>query len=179
MKTNSKSSRSGFTLVEMMVTVAMIGIVVAFGIQTMTEISKNDRLTPNVNALIGHLALARSEAVKRSIQVSICVSSNADSADPNCTGGIAWEDGWIVYIDADGNNSRDPGEEVLRAQQAFEGQNRLTPGGGLGTSVTYDYRGFATATGNFLLCDNRTGPHGKFVTITNTGRVRAEGDAAC
>ena len=170
--------KSGFTLIELLVTVAVISVVVAFGIPAMTEFSKNDRLTTNVNTLIGHLAYARSEAVKRSVQVALCVSNNSDTAAPSCTGGNG-EDGWIVYIDADGDDSFTAGEEVLRAQQALEGQNTLTPGGAIVNQVIYDYRGFAGATGNFLLCDNRTGPHGKTVTISNTGRVRAEGDSPC
>ena len=170
--------KSGFTLIELMVTVAIVSIVVAFGIPAMTEFSKNDRLTTNINTLIGHLSYARSEAVKRSVQVTLCVSNNSGDPAPSCTGGN-WEDGWIVYIDADGDDSFTAGEEVIRAQQALEGQNTLTPGGGIGNQVIYDYRGFAGVVGTFLLCDDRSGPHGKTVTITNTGRVRAEGESPC
>ena len=178
MKISSTKHYSGFTLVELLVTVAVVAIVVAFGIPSMTEFSKNDRLTTNVNTLIGHLSYARSEAVKRSVQVSLCVSNNSGTAAPSCTGGN-WEDGWIVYIDADGDNSFTAGEEVLRVQQPLEGRNTLTPAGGIVNQVVYDYRGFAGATGSFLLCDDRTGPHGKTVTITNTGRVRAQGESTC
>ena len=170
--------KSGFTLLEMLITLAVISVIVAFAVPSMTEFSKNDRLTTNVNTLVGHLAYARSEAVKRSVQVSLCVSNNSGTATPGCTGGN-WQDGWIVYIDADGDNSYSANEEVLRAQQAFTGNNTLVPAGGIGNQVTYDYRGFVTATGSFLLCDERPGPHGKTVTITTTGRVRAEGDSTC
>ena len=169
---------SGFSLVELMVTVAIISVVVAFGIPSMTEFSKNDRLTTNINTLVGHLAYARSEAVKRSVQVSLCVSNNSGTAAPSCTGGN-WEDGWMIYIDADGDNSFTAGEEVLRVQQALEGSNTLVPGGGIANQVIYDYRGFAAVAGTFLLCDERAGPHGKSVNISNTGRVRAQGDAIC
>ena len=170
--------KSGFTLLELLVTVAVVSVVVALGVPSMTEFIKNDRLTSNVNTLIGHLAYARSEAVKRSVQVTLCVSNNSGSPAPSCTGGN-WEDGWIVYIDQDGDDSFTAGEEILRAQQALEGQNTLTPGGGIVNQVIYDYRGFAGATGSFLLCDERLGPHGKTVTITNTGRVRAKGESQC
>ncbi len=172
--------KSGFSLVELMITLAIVAIAVAFGLPAMTEFSKNDRLTTNINTLVGHLAYARSEAVKLSQQVAICVSSDSASANPTCTGGVNWENGWIVYIDANGDSNYTAGtDEVLRAHEAFDGNNTLTPAGGIGTQVTYDYRGFATSNGTFLLCDERAGPHGKTVTITNTGRVRAEGDSAC
>ena len=164
---------SGFTLLELLITVALISILAAFAIPSMRTFSQNDRLTTNINTMIGHLAYARSEAVKRSAQVSICVSSNAT----NCIGGN-WEDGWIVYVDSDGNGSFNAGtEEILRANQALDGANAFTTT--YGNQVTYDSRGFVTATGSFLLCDNRTGDFGKTITISNTGRVRFQDDSTC
>ena len=165
---------SGFTLMELVITVALISIVMAIAVPSMTTFTQNDRLTTNINTLIGHLAYARSEAVKRSQQVSICSSNDAAT----CTGGN-WQDGWIVYIDADGDNSFTAGEQVLRAQQALEGANTLTTA--IGTQVTYDYRGFVSAAsvGSFLLCDGRSGPYGKTIRISTTGRVRHEDGSTC
>ena len=169
-----KNSNSGFTLLELVIVVALISIVMAIAIPSMTTFTQNDRLTTNINTLIGHLALARSEAVKRSQQVSICVSNNTVA----CTAGN-WQDGWIVYIDADGSNTFTPGEEVLRAQQALDGANTLVTA--IGSQVTYDYRGFVTTAsiGNFLLCDARSGPYGKTIRISTTGRVRVEDGSTC
>ena len=165
---------SGFTLMEMLITVALISIVMAIAIPSMTTFNQNDRLTTNINTLIGHLAYARSEAVKRSQQVSICVSNDGAT----CTGGNNWEDGWMIYIDADGSNTFDAAEEVLRAQQTLTSNQTLTPTT-FASQVTYDYRGFATSTGSFQLCDNRTGPHGKTISISNTGRVRLQDGSTC
>ncbi|MGD2172064.1 MAG: GspH/FimT family pseudopilin [Gammaproteobacteria bacterium] len=165
---------SGFTLLEAVVTVGMVSILVAIAIPSMTTFTQNDRLTTNINTLIGHLAYARSEAVKRSQQVSVCASDDAAT----CSG--TWNDGWIVYIDADNNNSFDAGEEVIRAQQALGGTNTLTATG-IGTQITYDNRGFVDAgsVGSLQLCDDRSGNFGKTVRITTTGRVRLETDTSC
>lgn len=165
---------SGFTLLELVITVALVSIVMAIAIPSMTTFTQNDRLTTNINTLIGHLAYARSEAVKRSQQVSICVSSDTTS----CTG-VNWQDGWIVYIDADGSNTFSAGEEILRAQQPLDGANTLATA--IGTQVIYDYRGFVTpaSVGSFLLCDARNGPYGKTITISTTGRVRVQDGSAC
>ena len=169
---------SGFTLLELLIAIALISIVTAIAVPSMTAFNQNDRLTTNINTLTGHLAYARSEAVKRSQQVSLCISS--DSA--NCTGGSSWEEGWIVYIDADNDDSftedTASGEVILRTQQLLDGGNTLTPTT-FADQVTYDYRGFTTSTGSFLLCDNRPGDFGKTITITTTGRVRFEGDSTC
>ena len=169
--------KSGFTLLELLITVALISILVAVALPSMRAFSQNDRLTTNINTMIGHLSYARSEAVKRHAQVSLCVSNDT----VGCTGGN-WEDGWIVYVDADANGTYDSAtvnEDILRVNQAMEGNNAFTPSAAYGTQVTYDNRGFVTATGSFLLCDQRTGDHGKTITISNTGRVRFQDESAC
>jgi len=165
---------SGFTLLELLITVVLISILMAIAIPSMREFTQNDRLITNVNTLIGNLNYARSEAVKRSQQVSVCASNDAAT----CSG--TWSDGWIVYIDADADNSFTAGEEIIRAQQSLEGGNTLTATG-IGTQVTYDYRGFvdAASVGSLQLCDGRSGPHGRTVNITTTGRVRLETDTSC
>lgn len=167
-------SNSGFTLLELIVTVVIASIVTAIAIPSMRTFTQNDRLITNVNTLIGHLAYARSEAVKRSQQVSVCASNDAST----CSG--TWSDGWIVYIDADGDNSFTAGEEVLRAQQDLGSGNTLTATT-IGSQITYDNRGFATAAsvGSLQLCDGRSGPHGKTIRITTTGRVRLEKETSC
>jgi len=168
---------SGFTLLELMATVALVGIVTAIAIPSMTTFAQNDRLTTNINTMVGHLAYARSEAVKRSQQVSLCISSNSTG----CTG-TSWEEGWILYIDANGDGSFSEdipsGEVILSVKQQLDGGNTLTPTN-FTDQVTYDYRGFTTSTGSFLLCDNRSGDFGKTITITTTGRVRFEDDSTC
>jgi type IV fimbrial biogenesis protein FimT len=164
---------SGFTLLELLITVALISIVTAIAIPSMTTFNQNDRLTTNINTLIGHLAYARSEAVKRSQRVSLCISNNTTA----CTGS-SWTEGWIVYIDTDASSTLTSGDEILRAQQPLENANTLTTPD-FGTQLSYDYRGFSTSTGSFLLCDGRTGPHGKTITITTTGRVRLEDGSTC
>ena len=166
---------SGFTLLELMITMAIVGLVFAIGIPSMNTFIQNDRLVTQINTLIGHLSYARSEAVKRSQQVGVCVSNNTTS----CTGGNNWENGWIIFVDIDGDGSFTAGDEILRAQQQLKGENTLSPGT-VGSQVTYDYRGFlASDVGTFSLCDDRGDGYAKAITVTASGRVTNGGLVSC
>jgi len=165
---------SGFTLLELVIVVAVVAIIMTIAIPSMSTFNKNDRLTTNINKLIGQLAYARSEAVKLSQRVVICTSSDFAS----CSGSSDWEDGWIMFIDATPNGAVDGTETVLRVEQPLGGNQTLTPST-FTSQVTYDNRGFSTSTGSFLLCDDRNGDFGKTINISNTGRVRLEVHSTC
>jgi type IV fimbrial biogenesis protein FimT len=164
---------SGFTIIELLAVVAMLGILMAFGLPTMGTYVKNERLTTQINALVGHLAYARSEAVLRSQQVALCAS--VDMVD--CSGSD-WAAGWILYVDADGDSAFSGGEEILRVKQPLSSGNTLSST--FAGSFIYDKRGFSAAgTGTFSLCDDRGVAKMKSISISNTGRVRQGGGAAC
>ena len=165
---------SGFTLVELMVVVAIAGMAMAFAIPAMGTFIKNERLVTQINTLVGHLAYARSEAVTRRQQVILCASSNMTS----CLG-TNWADGWILFIDADNSSTFTNGEEILRAKAALEGIG-TTLVSSTGSMVIYDNRGFSpNSNGVFSLCDDRGAAHVKSISITNTGRVRRGGSSLC
>jgi type IV fimbrial biogenesis protein FimT len=163
---------SAYTLLELLVVIAIVGLLMAFGLPAMDTYVKNDRLSAQINTLVGHLAYARSEAVLRSQQVIVCASNNTTS----CAGG--WADGWIVYVDADGNSTFSAGDTILRAKQALAGGNTMTSS--MGASFIYDSRGFSgSGTGTFSICDDRGVAKLKSISISNTGRVRQGGAAVC
>jgi type IV fimbrial biogenesis protein FimT len=150
----------------------MVGLLMAFGLPAMSTFAKNDRLSTQINTLVGHLAYARSEAVTRSQQVVLCASDDM----VGCRG--SWADGWIVYVDADNNSAFTNGEEILRVKQPLSGNNTLTST--FVGSFIYNNRGFsASGTGTFSLCDDRGVTNMKSISISNTGRVRQGGGAAC
>jgi len=154
-----------------MIALAVAGILISFAVPSFNASIQNNRMATQINELHTSLSLARSEAIKRNNNTTVCRSSNGTS----CTGN--WSDGWIVFVDNDFNGSVDAGDEVLRVHGALAGQNTLTFSQ---TSVTYASSGLATTGANstFTLCDSRgtTNARGLVVGVSGRPRMAGEGD---
>lgn len=84
---------AGFTLLELMTTLAVAGIMLAVGVPSYLTVVRNNRAATNANELVSALTVARSEAIRRGDRVSLCRSDDGASC------GGTWEDGWIVFLD--------------------------------------------------------------------------------
>jgi type IV fimbrial biogenesis protein FimT len=94
-----KHKYSGFTLIELMITLAVVGILLAIGMPSLKTFMQGNQLIASTNELISALHVARSEAIKLNSRVSVCESSNGTS----CSATGSWKNGWIVFVDFDGN----------------------------------------------------------------------------
>jgi type IV fimbrial biogenesis protein FimT len=139
--------QTGFTMTELMVVVAIVGILLGIGVPSYRYITNSYRMSAEVNGLLGDLQYARSEAIRQGQTVTACVSTNGTA----CTGGTAWAGGWIVFSDANGNATVDPGETVLRVQGTFGGQFPDTFNATNNvTAITYNREGFGRTAAGFL-----------------------------
>ena len=102
----------GFTLVELMITLAIISILFSQSLPEFTQWLASSRQRTAINQMVGHLHLARSEAIKRGLNTVLCSSSNAQT----CSKQGRWEEGYILFTDEDGNKQPDKNEQLLRVQ---------------------------------------------------------------
>lgn len=103
-----RESTLGFSLVELMVTVVILGVLLGLAIPGFRYINNSSRITAPANELVASVQIARAEAVRRNARVVLC--NSADGA--SCTAASTWT-GWIVFADADRDATVDVGEVVL------------------------------------------------------------------
>jgi type IV fimbrial biogenesis protein FimT len=115
-----RSSQSGFTLFELMLTLAVAAVILGLAIPNMRQFILNNRMTSAANDLLIAVHTARTEAIKRQSPSVMCFTADSAAAQPVCNGNGT--QGWIVFIDdldptvvagTDNNGQVDANEEVL------------------------------------------------------------------
>lgn len=175
----------GFTIIELLVTIAIAGILVAVAMPSFTSSIKSNRLTAINNDLVSALNLARSEAVKRNQQVVV----RRDAA--------GWDDGWQVFVDIDRDSSagnddvfNDNGDTTLceSGEDCLLRDYPKLPTGNY-TLQTNNFTNFVRYTptgqislaggGTFAFCENNDVTTSREIVITATGRAQSTGGNTC
>jgi type IV fimbrial biogenesis protein FimT len=167
--------RRGFTLVELLVTLALVAILLNVAAPSFVDFQRNAELTSRANTLLASLNAARGEAMKRNRSAMV---SPLDQKK--------WESGWIVYVDEDGSKTFNPNTDtVLQQQNAMPGSIRISANGSADPAranpyILYMSSGFPEVPGNNLtftiertdVADAAKAGQVRRLIIANTGRVR-------
>lgn len=143
----TSSTSRGFTLVELMITIAVLAIGSALAYPSFTSVIRSNRVATTTNNFIAAFNLARSEAIRSNRGGGVCPSSDG----ANCEG-TDWNVGFMAFEDVDFNGSFSAGDRVLRyfesndamALSAQPGQGEPAGGGGV-EQITFDRSGRAAA----------------------------------
>lgn len=148
---------SGFTIIELMVTLVVMAILVTMAAPSFQNFVANQRVKTDTNDLMVSMLFARSEAIKRNEDVTVSAVDNN------------WADGWLVT---------DGGGNTLRSQGPLA--NTLVNSGGTG-SVAFNRSGRLSGGGivTFSLCDDKDKATKRVLTISLTGSARVDLDGAC
>lgn len=191
---------SGFTLIELVTTLTVAGILMAIAAPGMFSFLASNRLTAQTNDLIADISFARSEAIKRNGTVVICKSTNPTAATPSCdsTTSDPWETGRIIFLDnvdaaAGITQNYDyqtaDNDVLLRVREPLDGGNTLRPNTAtvspnLSNYLAYTKYGLTTLAApgtadgphRFKVCDQRG--HVRGLLLETTGRTSLVSDNA-
>ena len=169
------ASQRGFTLIELMVTVAVVAVLMLVAAPGYSSFQRNSELTSRANSLLAAINAARGEAMKRGSYATV-VPLN----------GTQWNSGWIVFVDVNRNGVYDSGTDIqLYTADALPNYLSLVGNGnaGLGTPyVSFDASGYSKTIGQsfgnltleFSRTDVATTDYSQIrrVKVATTGRVR-------
>lgn len=179
-----KKHYTGFTLIELMITVAILAIVLSIGAPSFGEIVKNGRLSAAASCFNGALHAARSEAVKRSTNVTVCPFGD----DNTC--GTDWSTGALVFTEGRTAPSTpdldaaalDTDSQVIRVCElsnseltvsALGSSDRTVASAAARSFIRYSRKGRANWTlGYFSICDDRSSEHWSASNISLSGDIR-------
>ena len=169
----------GFTLVEMIITVAIAAIVLGMGVPGFQQLIRANRTVTEVNRLVTALSLARSEAVKRNATVAMCRASGS-----NCSlaPGVNWENGWVVFTDnVTQNGTIDAGEQTLQVYEGMPQGYTLRPGATFADWIAFQPTGQMLGSGpdpdaadSFRVCDDtQAAAERRLIQVNLVGRANA------
>lgn len=154
---------SGFTLIELMITIAVLAVCLAIAFPSFQQTLRSNKVATSTNALVGSLALARSEAIRSKHASEVCPSQDGAS----CAG--TWSDGYLVWTDLDADSALSDGEAVK-----FNHGDGAVALSGPGTPISFDARGRPNSATSLTLKASTCGAHKQLqrkIDISVTGQV--------
>ena len=164
----------GVTLVELLTTLAVSSILLGIAVPGYGLLINSIRLSGLTNDLVSALNLARSEAIKRGVRVTLCKSANPMAAEPVCQTSGFWQDGWIAFVDRNAVGKRDGDDRLLMVWQGSD--HASITASNFSTFVSYMPDGRSRgpshlATGSLNIC---LGGNRRRIILNSTGRIRLQ-----
>ncbi|MEE9444784.1 MAG: GspH/FimT family pseudopilin [Cocleimonas sp.] len=183
-----KKSNTGFTLIELMITLAIAVILITLAVPSFSLMIHNSKVTSATNEFVSALNLARSEALKRSNNVTVCKSNSGFTACSTTATDNYTTNGWLVFpdcgvlgtvdttadCDGDGVNDNDF-NNIIKIGESNENIDLTSTVG----FITYDLSGrIAGATPTFNVKSTNAATNAAIkknkVSISRIGRVKSE-----
>lgn len=175
-------NQTGFTLLELLITLSILAILVGVGTPSFVSLSQDSTLVSQTNNVLGTIRFARREAVKRNADVVICQSSDGQT----CTNGTDWSQGWIVFSDLNKNGQYDEpanleaidfraDDQIIQVQDGMEVDYKITSSVyGAAQPLSFNSSGYLDNSGDIALCDERGDDFCRIIIVELSGRTRTK-----
>lgn len=163
------AAQRGFSLGEVLTTLGVLGLSLALVVPSFSSVTRSNLRAGAINELVATLHVARSEAITRNAPVVVC-----PSADGLTCARVAWETGWIRFVDSNGDYRADQGEPVLGAAPPVAGLRIHTEmfdqAFGYSASGRVSAPGGDQAGGDFTFCAGDTAADAQVVRVSPLGQ---------
>jgi len=160
------NNQYGLSVIELMIVLSIVAVLATIAIPSLGAFVQESRVTSMSNHLVANLQYARHEAVFRRANVVACPGDD----QLGCTGSNRWDQGWIVFIDANDSRQPDHPEDILRVVAPDERMLMHSAGR---TRVRFQPHGGAYGTNlTIRVCDTTLRAQPRAVIVSNPGRVR-------
>jgi type IV fimbrial biogenesis protein FimT len=142
----------GFTMVELMIVVVIMGIVVALALPSMQTAILSNKLASYSQSFTAAVQQAKSEAIKRNKAITLCRTSNGTA----CAGSGNFQQGWMVFQDTDADGTVDSGETRIGYQEALSTDFAFTSDA---YTLVFQPTGVGVTSANLILCRHSPAGH--------------------
>jgi type IV fimbrial biogenesis protein FimT len=158
----------GFTFIELVVALAIIAVITAWGFPEYQQFKRNQLMTLSVNQFSAAIMFARSQSIIRTEHIIICPIDEQH----NCRSDGQWHRGWMVFADLDRDRIYNHEDVILLTEAPLsEGVTALSSR--FRSKLRFNQTGFAPGTNvTVRFCDPRGARFGKAIIISNVGRPR-------
>ncbi len=164
-KITPQQHNAGFTLVELMITLAVVAILATAAVPSFMSMIASNRVTSASNDLVTALNMGKSEAVRSGRHTLLCKNDS-------CSTTGSWGDGWVLFSDENNNNTRDAAEPIIRTQAALDPSFAFTYEDG--DHIRFRPNGSINKNGRFCFRNSYQNSDSRKVIITQSGRIRTE-----
>lgn len=141
-QTQCSSDSAGFTLLELLVTITIVGIIMAIAVPSFQNTIQDSRRNAALSEFRESIQLARDEAVARNASLTLCASNDGST----CSNANTWEKGYVLRTASGGT--------LIKSNGALHGSQTLRATNG-SSAIVFSSNGLIRTTDSFRLCDAR------------------------
>ena len=170
-KSLAKGNINGFTLIELLVTISIVAIMLTVVTPSFSEFIYANKLRSTRDLLISSLRTAQQQALRRSIPVSLCPSTDGST----CKSSWSSVTGWLVYEDNNRSNTLNAGDEIIVTQE----ETGIKSISGVATVQFRPTGHISSATTTFTLCSKSTTASETLIEVTRLGKIEESPGGIC
>lgn len=170
-KTRLPKHERAFSLHDALVALTVVSTVTSAALPSFQQLTASQRMSGAINSLVTALHLARNEAIRQGERATLCPSVNNRTCHNSGSSDTVWEEGYLLYIDRNGNHELDADDLIIRMFGVVEGLRVRSSVHR--NHVTYQPNGMASGTNlTFTFCDQQGRGDPRAVIVSPSGRPR-------